>query len=340
MFTYFSTFTSGLQEVIQAALRQQPGAVSIELLLDGLVLYQADASAQHIQALRFFNNSFLLLQKFEQLPAVKPVEYMMQAVLKKPQNIPGVPRQLLQNAAHFRIVTAHQNQMVSVERARLEALEKFFSFRFKRRVSRSKPDLEVWFLSRSEGYGFVGVRFTRTPDYKAHKGELGRELAHMLCWLSQPRAADLFLDPFAGYGAIPLERAVAFPYREVMAVEKEAPLFAQLQARAQGQERFTVKRADALNMGFLNDQTVDKIVTDPPWGFYGFQDVDLEQFYFQMLQEFSRVLKQDGRMVILTARKEVFEAVLARFGDLVVGPRYDILVSGKKAAIYVLQRLV
>lgn len=58
-----------------------------------------------------------------------------------------------------------------------------------------------------------------------------------------------------------------------------------------------------------------------------------------MLKEFIRVLKPGGLMVILIGQKELFEKVLTNFPDLQFVEKYNILVSGKKAAIYKIKKL-
>ena len=59
-----------------------------------------------------------------------------------------------------------------------------------------------------------------------------------------------------------------------------------------------------------------------------------------MLLEFNRVLKLDGVIILLIGAKEIFENVLRdKFSNTFrLKRKYDILVSGKKAAIYQLIR--
>lgn len=85
----------------------------------------------------------------------------------------------------------------------------------------------------------------------------------------------------------------------------------------------------------FEDNFIDKIITDPPWGFYQHMDIDINVFYKKMLQEFYRILKPNGILVLLTARKKEFENSLADCQNKYkLVDKYHILVSGKKAAIY------
>lgn len=87
---------------------------------------------------------------------------------------------------------------------------------------------------------------------------------------------------------------------------------------------------------FEND-FISKIITDPPWGLY--KDIkNITAFYALMMKEFVRVLKSGGIIVLLTARKNEFEKVLSKHKNLDLLEKYDILVSGKKSAIYKIKK--
>lgn len=340
MTDYYSTFIPGLQEVVKNALSAQLGDVKTNLVLDGLITYQSDRPLQRIKKLRFLNNSFLLLHLFTLQKSdlrENPIELMMRIVLRNPEVIPGIPRMAIQGASNFRIMASKENQTEPVNRDLLVKLEKFFSYRLGLTTNRSKPDLEIWFLTRSEGYGFVGLRLTRmlNQPQKLERGELRPELANLLCYLSEPAKDDIFLDPFAGSGSIPIERARAFPYREVIAGDKNDAAYRKLSKRiSKIKPRITLGQWDALDLGSMAPDSISKIVTDPPWGIYTQPNLDLEVFYSRMLDSFFRVLRDGGLICLLMGQKEWIEKVVSKFPGLVILNRYDILVSGKKAAIY------
>lgn len=88
-------------------------------------------------------------------------------------------------------------------------------------------------------------------------------------------------------------------------------------------------------MSVFEDQFIDKIVTDPPWGMYEDVGMDIEIFYNHMMKEMYRVLKPKGIIVILTAKKDELEKVLLGFKSrLKLLEKYNVLISGKKASIY------
>lgn len=329
---YFSTFASGVGEVVKTALKSQVPDVQISLLLDGLVVYDTNLESNKIKEIRFFNNSFVLLSFIQ-----ASLKALMQQTSADPDIAAKIKKHILTKNCSFRVVTSQENQLVSVDKDLLKNLEELFGRTAKLKVNRANPDYEIWFLARSEGYGLAGLRITKTPNYEKtlQKGELRPELANLMCLMAEPKTSDIVLDPFAGYGAIPLECAKSFSVGKVIAGEKDQSVFQILQERIKKTGlKVLAGRWDALSLNSLASGSVDKIVTDPPWGFYGDTNIDLEKFYKNMLEEFIRVLKPGGLMVVLMGQKELFEKILEKFPELKLVEKYNILVSGKKAAVY------
>ncbi|MBO4532099.1 MAG: hypothetical protein J5726_00170, partial [Treponema sp.] len=80
--------------------------------------------------------------------------------------------------------------------------------------------------------------------------------------------------------------------------------------------------------------SLDAIITDPPWGLW--EDIsDMEGFYKKMFESFKRVLKPEGKMIILSARTRELEAA-AQACDLSIQKSLHTLVNGKKATLYCL----
>jgi len=338
---YFSTFASGLSDVVEPALKNKIKDLDIKLVLDGLVVYGSNIESDKIKEIRFFNNSFVLLSFIQGLKT-NPLPAMMKQVLQSPDSIAKVKKYMPKKNCSFRVVTSQENQLVSVDNNLLRNVEELLSQTTGLAVNRTNPDCEIWFLWRREGYGFVGLRITKTPNYEKtlYKGELRPELANLMCLIAEPKPSDVVLDPFAGYGAIPLECSKSFSVGKVIAGEKDKAVFQILQEKVnKATSEMVVGRWDALHLNSLTDNSIDKIITDPPWGFYLEQDKNLPDFYTKMLEELARVLKPYGLMVILMGQKELFEGILGKFSGLKLLEKYDILVSGKKAALYKIQKL-
>ncbi|MDD3679290.1 MAG: RsmD family RNA methyltransferase [Candidatus Shapirobacteria bacterium] len=340
MTTYFSTFMSGLQEVVEEALKKDlKNSTKIELLLDGLVVYRSNEPPGNIKKIRFLNNTFILFRFYQKKLSPK---VLIEKVLQEPNIITSLPLGLVKNTTRFRVIASRENQVIALDKRLLSKIETVLSRRLMLKVNRKLPDIEVWFLTRREGYAFIGLRITKTPNYEKslYKGELRPELAHIMCLLADLGHQDVVLDPFAGYGSIPLECVKHFSVKQIFAGEKDKSVFRILRNKAvRHSPKLVVGNWNALNLDFLVKASIDKIITDPPWGFYGKEKIDIVDLYKNILGEFSRILKVNGLIVILTAQKEIFEKLVRQLSCFNLQKKYDILVSGKKAAIYRLKMI-
>lgn len=339
MYKYFSTYISGLGKTVESALKSHVKDVHILENLDGLIVYESGAHFKDIQNLPFFSNSFILLQQFENGREARIDSMLKWAINDRDiyKAISGFNKR--QNAA-FRIILSKENQMVPGFGKETEIIENKLK-KFRIRINRSQPDYEIWFVERTEGQGFLGIRITRHPDYKTilQKGELRPELTFLMNYLSEPKREDVMLDPFAGSGAIPISRAEYFPGEKIIAGDKNiSNIEKKLPGTGRYFENLDVLRLDATNLEMFENNSVDKIVTDPPWGI--FEEVgNIEEFYETFMKEFIRILIPNGILIILTAQKELLEEIAENNASLKIESKEDILVSGKKSGLYKIRKL-
>ena len=331
-------------KVVAAAFKRSLQDVEIDLLLDGLAVYRSTSEAADVRKLRFCNNSFVCLMSFDGLGR-NPMAQISQTLLADGQLFQRAAPHLPRKSLTFRFMASLENQFVPIPQRTRLALERLLTQDGRLTPHASNPDIEFWLLARREGNGFVGMRITRhrANEKSLARGELRPELCHLLCLVSEPSEEDVVLDPFCGSGAIPHERARSFPYRTLLAGDIDAKQVKNVRAKvrqprwAQGSKRrkVVVGRWDALNLRTFTPESVGKIITDPPWGFYQSQLTDLGKFHRDMLKEFDRVLSPNGLLVLLAGRPLQFESSLREFkGTFTVLNRYDILVSGKKASVF------
>lgn len=337
MKTYFSTFVTGTQEIIKRFLVRR--GVKIKLLLDGLVVYDSNYPEREIRNFPVFNNTYLLIRSFGGLePNAKSLEKMLTLVAGDKDLFRRIAANIPERRRKFKIVSSLENRMIPVDRDLLKKIESIILKVEDVKLDIKKPNLEFWALLRREGHGFFGIRMTYPfgNDNVREKGELRKEISYIMIFVSGPNPKDVVLDPFSGYGSIPIERAKNFPYKEIIAMEKDPQLFSKLNGKIRSSKaKIKVICGDALAMDQIRSGSIDKIISDPPWGEYE-KLPNLESFYGRMLEEFKRVLKASGTVTLLIGAKETFEKVLKTgFTNVfVLEEKYEILVSGKKAAIY------
>jgi DNA modification methylase len=70
------------------------------------------------------------------------------------------------------------------------------------------------------------------------------------------------------------------------------------------------------------DQSIDAIITDPPWGVYGYDPFDDPKVFFDIQDEFYRVLKDDSWLVFFYTPKRLPEVIssIRRFSYVWVMP--------------------
>lgn len=343
MRTYVSTFISGLLDPVTSLLKQSINDVEILSAFDGLIIYKTNKIVDEIKQLKFFNNSFSLLEKYDDLASEKDPLNVMLRQANKNEEISVLTQEYFKgNKKTFRIITSHENQLVAVSPKLKLSLELKILKNKKATLDRSEPDIEFWFLYRSEGVGLFMVRLTdNVTNKQLNKGELRPELAHILCYLAEPTNENILLDPFAGYGAIPLAGVKNFSFKQVNAIDNDDNKLEYIKSKISKKllGRLLVKKQDALTLEAFDDASVTKVVTDPPWGIYGNQPIDVTKFYPLMLLEFYRVLKKSGLAIVLIGKKNEFETALNTLGTkFSLEAKYDILVSGKKASVYKLKK--
>jgi len=207
-------------------------------------------------------------------------------------------------------------------------------------VDRANPDTEFWLLYRREGFSFFMKRLTRSAEKSLHPGELTPQLAWFLCRLAESGPGEIVLDPFCGYGSIPEAALKHFPIKKFYASDTD-PRCVKITASKKSlkNDRCEIHRSDVLSVpGFIPEEGIDAIITDPPWGMYKETKVPLEKFYEEMLALFSGLLRIGGRAVILTAAREELEFGVEKAAKLRIMKVIPILVSGKKAAVFLIKK--
>lgn len=311
MNSYFATFPAGTYNLIAKHLK---GFKVDELKItendNSSVVFTSSLPAHKLAGLRYFTNVYLVVDGLDKLPNT------------------------VVNGKYFRLMLLKDGspyQMGEVERAKLEAKIKH-GFSLEPNTHLSKNDF--FMIERSSGKRLFTLRLARDKFKRdeLQAGELRPELAHILCLAAGMKSKYRVVDMFAGYGAIPLETVRGFGCKQVVAVDNR-----RLPKR---HERTSIiwHRSDARSLDFLADDSVDRVVTDPPWGVYDAKVDDLQSLYTDFTAEMIRILKPDGVAVILSGYANASK-ILEQSQKLKLIGKWNILVSGKKATIYKLQKV-
>lgn len=329
MAMFYSTFIPGFESLITKLLKKE--GVKIVQVLSGAVLYKGEAEKK-VRQYKFFNNTFLVLasnsSSREHLVA-KVAQKLNQSTLNLPKN-----------AHTFRVITSEENKTINLEKKLYQKLIVAIKENTNLKLVSGKADTEFWLLTRREGLSIFARRLTKRHwNLKSReKGALPTELAYLLCLISDPQKDDVFLDPFAGSGAISLARNFLKGSREIWAADSDHELVKTMKERFKrnATPKIRVLQSDASNLRDFKSESVTKVVTDPPWGHY--QDViNTKDLYRKFLQEAERVLTNNGLLIMLVSRETDLKPLLTR--NLVILENFNILLAGNKASVYKISKI-
>jgi tRNA (guanine6-N2)-methyltransferase len=210
------------------------------------------------------------------------------------------------------------------------------------RLEEEDADVELW-ATMIDAEFFLTVRLSddamRHREYKAaHRpASLRASSAAALAWLSEPRDDDDVLDPFCGAGTILIERAHLGRYAMLLGSDRDAAALAA--ARVNVGARYKPIQLENWDAGALplGDASVNKIVTNLPWGLRYGSHGENRKLYPIWMREFARVLKTGGVVVMLTAEWRLMRE-LERTRKFAPSKIIRVSVLGKPAAIYVCRK--
>jgi SAM-dependent methyltransferase len=337
---------AGLQDVVEPELgRRLPDFRTLHKE-QGLLIFESAAASDVVAHLPFFNNSFAVLGQAAASPA--QLEGAVAQHWSAGPLLAAARASLRSHERSFRMFVSDESRLVAVSRSTTDRVTRAIQQASGLRHQPGGADVEFWSLRRREGVVYFCRRLSRRSKTERDlaPGELRPELASLLCLLSHPAPQDVFLDPFAGSGAIAFARADQ-PFRRLLLSDidpdKVAELHRQLKRRRLGGRpggpEVLATVADARRLSSLATGSVDKVVTDPPWGLFDRSIGDPVAFYRIVLGELARVLTPGGRLVLLSGQREIWPGLNAELAPwLEPAASHEILLSGKKAVIVAWRR--
>lgn len=336
IYTYASSYISGLGNIVEKILKNRIKDVKIIKNLDGLIIYKTSKSLD-LKNFQCFNNTFLVLG-MEKTNSSSPFQNSISSLTKKINiDIETVYNNLkIKQNSSFKILCIDKNQPTSIDFAVITPVEKQIQSKFKIKVGFRKHDLDFVFIRRNENIIIFALKLTynRVTEKQLPGGALRPELSYLLAYMSNIKSSDIIIDPFCGHGSIPKEIVKYFNYNMVFASDINETLINQLKLEyKKNKKNFFIKQRDALDLSYFKDGFIDKIITDPPWNIFDKTEENFVEFYTKMLSEFNRILKQDGICTILMGNISDFETALIN-SNFKIYDKFNILVNGKKANVY------
>jgi 23S rRNA G2445 N2-methylase RlmL len=245
----------------------------------------------------------------------------------------------------FRVVARkqgarHRYRRVDAQRAVEKGILRRYSTRW--RLAEHKADLEVWF-TLLEGEALFGLRLSdRTMRHRTYKtnhlpASLRPTVASAMAFLSDAQPGDVFLDPMCGGGTILIERALLGRYRVLLGgdIDRRA-VEASRENIGPRYRPILIHHWDATSLA-LPDDSIDKLVSNLPFGEQIGSHEDNAALYPRLLSEMERVVRPGGRMVVLTGEDQTMRDACSASRNLRLAERWGIAILGMPATIYVLE---
>ena len=202
-------------------------------------------------------------------------------------------------------------------------------------------DVEFW-ATMFPGEFILTMRLSderlRHRDYKvAHlPGSLRPSVAAAIAWLSEPAPDDIVLDPMCGAGTILIERAQLGRYQQLIGGDSNpASLAAARENVGPRYKPIELHSWDASAIA-LDAASVNKVVTNLPWGMRHGSHAENRRLYPHLIGEFQRVVKPGGLIVMLTAETRLMADLMSR-GAFRPQKILRVSILGAPAAIYVVR---
>ena len=327
MAEFISSFITGFQHVVEKNLPQILAGVKILHVFDGLIHYQYAGDSHNLDKIIYFNNTFFVLKT------------MKGKGLNFPSLVGAVSSEkkyYLINKGTFRVRFQNENQFVKVDKNISKKAEETVLHNSKLHLDRLSPTTEIWYSIRREGFAFCGQLISKREftEKNLNKGELRSEIAYLICCYADLNQDDVVAEPFCGYGSIPVQLIKKFRFQKLFVsdIDKEKISINMQKKQLKDNPQIELSVNDAFVLPQIIDRSVDVVITDPPWGYFEQID-DIGEFYKKMFTSFKRILKENGRMIILSARKDEIEKTALEMNVQILSSLHT-LVNGKKASLY------
>lgn len=329
MAEFVSTFTTGFKKVVEKNLPEIVSGCKILNIYDGIVHYKFNGNSHDLEKVVYFNNTFFVIKSWCNFSG--NFSTMVNDFCSENEY-------LLISKGSFRTRFVRENQFEKIDKKLVIKVEENVLKRSKLKIDRVSPSTEIWFDIRREGFAFCGQLISKREftEKNLNKGELRPELAYLMCCFAELKENDVIAEPFCGYGSIPIQLAKKFRFLHLYVSDIDEEKITALKEKKYFKQNdfVSIEVQDAFSLKQIKDNSVDVIISDPPWGF--FEDVgDIALFYDKMFCSFKRILKNDGKMIILSARKDELEYAAEKNNYKII-ERVDTLVNGKKACVYMI----
>lgn len=333
---YVGTFITGWTDEIKKILKNKYSDITIINILDGLIVFKSEENMV-VQNFPFLNNLYLMIGQIKYKNS-NFNENVLKLVNRMNMDFNSIKKFVKQKDKTFKILGLNENNPCSIDYKNILKFENNLSKNLNLKVDRKNHDLDFIFMQRREGFMYFLLKLSYNSRSKKHikSGSLRPEMSYLLASFADIKKSDVILDPFCGSGSIPKTIVKYFKYNMCFSSDIEKSKVSLLKKEfKKTKKNLYISNLDALKLDKFENDFIDVIITDPPWNIYNKDEsINFEIFYTNMLLEMKRVLKINGRIIILMGNISDFEKALENTIGIIMLSSFSTLVNGKKTNVY------
>ena len=246
MAEYISSFITGFQNVVEKDLPKRLPNCKILNVYDGLIHYKYDGNSRDLEKIIYFNNTFFVLKMLKGKGLTFPS--MVGQVAKE-------KKYYLINKGSFRVRFINENQFAKVDKSIARKAEETVLKNSKLSIDRVSPTTEIWYSIRREGFAFCGQLISKREftEKNLQKGELRPEIAYLICCFANSKMDETVIEPFCGYGSIPVQLAKKFRFSRLIVsdIDKDKIDSVKEKKQLKDKDNITVLVSDALKLSYI-----------------------------------------------------------------------------------------
>jgi 23S rRNA G2445 N2-methylase RlmL len=211
-----------------------------------------------------------------------------------------------------------------------------------------KAQIEIW-ANLLGSHLLIGFRLSdRTMRHRYKKrvelpASLRPSLAAAMVLLTEPEEDDRFLDPMCGSGTILLERFHYGPAKQILGGDIEA---SRVNAARQNMPKsrkgrmkssISIRKWDARRLP-LENAAIDKSAINLPFGKQIGTRQELDSLYADVFAELERVVRPNGRIVLLSSEFELVKSKIRQRPHLHILTGYSVAALGRWGRIHLIER--
>ncbi len=357
---YYAQTMPGVEEIAWLEIRDRLRGAHFQRYLfareqNGIVVFDYAGPAQDLLRLRTTEDVFSQIAYHDDLTRLRRDLRLLGELVEKSEGTGRAVNDYLRIRRFsapptFRVISRQYGKFEYTRKELTATLWRSLKARYPRWTPVA-DDAQVEFWANLLGSQFLlGARLSdRTMRHRFERkvelpASLRPSVAAAMVLLTEPGPDDIFLDPMCGSGTILYERMQAGPYGRVLGgdIDPERVDAARKNVRgnrkkpgAADRSQPDIRQWDARQLP-LDTASVDKVVTNLPFGKQLGRDITPERLYPAVLAELERVVRPGGRIVLLSSEFDLIKESVRARPRLSITTGYSVAVLGVWGRIYII----